>query len=117
MSLISWISTAVVLIGLLIYGLSLFAAFVLNVRALSSFRTVIATNLGRNVGLPASAVGAFCIVIIFWGLFPPTNIQEGISLELFGLGFTGPTGPITLWIACFLAFVFAIKILSKKEVD
>jgi len=114
---ISWMAVAIVLMGLLIYGFSIFAAFVLNVKALASFKAMISENLGRNIGLPASAVGAFCIVIIFWGLFPPNHAQEGMSLELFGLGFTGPTGPITLWIACYLAFVFSIKMLSKERTD
>jgi len=114
MNTVSWISAIIILVGLFLYGLSLFAAFVLNVSALSSFKTIISSNLGRNVGLPASAVGSFCIVIVFWGLFPPVKTQEGIALELFGLGFTGPTGPVTLWVACFLSFVFSIKILTKE---
>ncbi len=114
MSTISWTASAILLSGLIIYGVSLFAAFVLNVSHLSAFKTIIAENLGRNVGLPASAVGAFCIVIIFWELFPPQQLEQGVSLELFGLAFTGPTGPVTLWIACYLAFVLSIKSLTRK---
>lgn len=115
MSLISWIATLIILTGLALYGLSLFAAFVLNLRVLASFRAVIMANLGRNVGMPASAVSAFCIVIIFWELFPPAVVNDGIALELFGLGFTGPTGPVTLWISCFATFIFGIKVLSHKQ--
>lgn len=114
MSIVSWSASAILVSGLLLYGLSIFAAFVLNLSVLEPFKKLIASNLGRNVGLPASAVGSFCIVIIFWELFPPQKLEQGVSLELFGLAFTGPTGPVTLWIACYLAFVLSIKTLSSK---
>ncbi len=114
MSSISWVASVILMSGLVVYAISLFAAFVLNVSQLAAFKKVISENLGRNVGLPASAVGAFCIVIIFWELFPPQQLEQGVSLELFGLAFTGPTGPVTLWIACYLAFVLSIKSLTRK---
>lgn len=117
MNYVIWLSTGIVVLGILLYGLSLFVAFVIGGNKFSYFRQEIAKNPARNIGLPAAAVASFCIVIIFWSLFPHEQADQGIALRLFGLDFTGPTGPITLWISCYLAFVLSIKVVSKNEVD
>lgn len=116
MNYVIWLSTGLVTLGILLYGLSLFSAFVLKMKKMSAFRQLIAKDPARNIGLPAAALGSFCIVIIFWSLFPPHGNEQGIALRLFGLDFTGPTGPVTLWISCYLAFVLSIKVVSKNEV-
>jgi len=66
-----------------------------------------------NIGLPASALSAFGLVAIFWKLYPPKEeSEEKYQLSMFGLKFSGPGGPVTLWVICFLSFVGAMKILS-----
>src|SRR5439155_21381160 len=54
------------------------------------------------VGVPLSAVTAFCIV----SLLKVTN--GPIEFEAPGFKFRGASGPIVLWILCFLAIALAL---------
>ena len=66
----------------------------------------------QNIGLPCAAISAFAIVAILLKAFPPTATGGGdFSCKAFGLEFNGPSGPITLWLICFLAFVVALRLL------
>jgi hypothetical protein len=75
-------------------------------------RTWIGSAPAQNIGLPAAAMAAFAVVAILLRAFPPNADAAGsFSFKAFGLEFTGPSGPITLWLICFLAFVIALKLL------
>jgi hypothetical protein len=66
----------------------------------------------QNLGLPCAAISAFAIVAILLRAFPPLPNDNGaLSFKAFGLEFSGPSGPITLWVICFLAFAVALKLL------
>ena len=66
----------------------------------------------QNLGIPCAAISAFAIVTVLWSRFPPpTNATDPFSLKAFGLEFNGPSGPITLWLLCFLEFIVALKLL------
>jgi hypothetical protein len=66
----------------------------------------------QNVGLPCAAISAFAIVAALLKVFPPSTDATGqVQLRAFGLEFRGPSGPITLWLMCFLGFVLALKLL------
>jgi hypothetical protein len=66
----------------------------------------------QNIGIPCSAIASFAIVTVLWKAFPPSESTGGaLALRAFGLEFSGPSGPITLWLLCFLGFVFALKLL------
>jgi hypothetical protein len=66
----------------------------------------------QNIGLPCAAISAFAIVAVLLKAFPPSaNAAGQLQIKAFGLEFTGPSGPITLWLMCFLAFVFALRLL------
>jgi hypothetical protein len=57
------------------------------------------------VGIPMSAVGAFCVVTLF-------KIAHGpIEIEGFGLKFRGASAPIVFWVLCFAAFVWSLYLL------
>lgn len=57
------------------------------------------------IGLPAAAAAAFAIVSLF-------RTTEGqIKFSGLGLTFEGASGPIVLWIICFLAIAAAIRAL------
>jgi hypothetical protein len=57
------------------------------------------------VGTPMSAVTAFCIVSLL-------KVTSGpIEFEAFGFRFRGASGPIVLWVFCFLSVVFAFHLL------
>jgi hypothetical protein len=70
------------------------------------------TAPAQNLGIPCAAVAAFAIVASLLKVFPPSSDEKGqLEFKAFGLEFTGPSGPITLWLMCFLGFVLALKLL------
>jgi len=57
------------------------------------------------VGLPIAAVAAFLLVSVL-------QITSGkIEFEGIGFKFRGASGPVVLWIACFIVLVLGIKLL------
>jgi hypothetical protein len=57
------------------------------------------------VGTPMSAVTAFCIVSLL-------KVTSGpIEFEAFGFKFRGASGPIVLWVFCFLSIAAAFHLL------
>jgi hypothetical protein len=69
----------------------------------------------QNLGVPCAAISAFAIVAVLLSAFPPASDAAGqLEFKLFGLEFGGPSGPITLWLMCFLGFVVALKLLRSK---
>ena len=62
-------------------------------------------HTAATVGLPLSALAALGIVIIL-------EIYSGdIEFEALGFKFKGASGPVILWVICFLSISGAIKIL------
>jgi hypothetical protein len=65
------------------------------------------THYGALVGTPMSAVTAFCIVSLL-------KVTSGpIEFEVPGFKFHGASGPIVLWVMCFLSIVGAFHLLWK----
>ena len=64
-------------------------------------------NFGLVFGLPMAAALAFGIVVAF-----QQTADGPLSMRMGPLEFSGPAGPILLWVVCFLAAVFAIALLS-----
>lgn len=66
---------------------------------------IITNHFTVVIGLPMAAVGAFILVSVL-------RQQHG-PVEFEGLGFKlkGGSGPIILWVICFLAIAGAIKLL------
>ncbi len=119
--LVEWapdLAVAIVFIGLSGYLVALIlAAFVsgrtdsLGARLAQWFTAYPAQNLGG----PSAALSAFAIVAVFMKHFPPQSDSGGeIQLKVFSLEFSGPSGPITLWLMCFMGFVAAIKLLRNE---
>ena len=114
MNMIVWVVMILLVVALIIYAIALVLAFIVGMKALESFKTTVQSNPIINIGLPVSALSSFCIVSVFWKVFPPqTSSGEPLSLRFVGLNFTGPSGPITLWFVCFLAIVLAMKLFSS----
>jgi hypothetical protein len=114
---------AVDLSGILLFLMVLFLASFLGAAFVSylwspgwlkDFKLSISGNVPLNIGLPCAAVGAFGVVTLLLHAFPPEKQDGSIKFKVFGLEFTGPAGPITLWLACFLSFVAAIYWLSHN---
>jgi hypothetical protein len=66
---------------------------------------VLREHFAAVVGLPMAAIFALWIVTIL-------RSQSGpIEFEVFSFRFRGASGPVVLWVLCFLAIAFAIKLL------
>lgn len=57
------------------------------------------------IGLPSAALMALCIVVFL------ENTTGDIQFKGLGFDFHGASGPIVLWVFCFLAIAGAIKLL------
>jgi len=74
-------------------------------------RTWLTSHPAQNLGIPCATIAAYAIVAALLKSSVETSGQ--LVFKAFGLEFTGPAGPITLWLMCFLAFVFAIRLLRS----
>jgi hypothetical protein len=66
---------------------------------------IAAVHYAALLGTPMSAITAYCIV----SLLKVTN--GAIEFECLGFKFKGASGPIILWLLCFLATAFAFHSL------
>jgi hypothetical protein len=109
------LAIAAVGVGLLGYAVAMaLAAFVPGGQdtLAGRLRAWFQTAPAQNIGLPCAAISALAVVAVLLHAFPPSPNENGaFSFKAFGLEFTGPSGPITLWLICFLAFVVALKLL------
>lgn len=102
--------------GALLYFIALAFAFIFNTKSLSGFRKVVESNLAFNIDILTAGLGSFGVVAIFWSAFSSgVGSNKTMMLEFMGLKFSGPSGPITLWVLCFLSIVLAMHLLGKKD--
>lgn len=94
------------------YMWEVFNAYMSPSHSQSAFKTSISGNIPLNVGIPCAAAGAFGIVGLLLHAFPPEKQDGAIKVKFVGVEFTGPAGPVTLWIASFLSIVAAISLLK-----
>ncbi len=110
---------ALVAVGVIGYLIALALAVYMPARQVANSNSVIArirrwfeVAPAQNLGLPCAAVSAFAIVAVLLHAFPAgPNVNGVLAFKAFGLEFSGPSGPITLWLMCFLGFVVALKLL------
>ena len=62
-------------------------------------------HLAAIIGIPSAIITAFVLVTTL------EQVSGAIEFEVLGFKFKGASGPVVLWIACFLAIVLGIKIL------
>jgi hypothetical protein len=67
-------------------------------------------HFAATICLPLAAIGAVCLVLSLKAYTGP------IEIEAFKVKFRGASGPIILWILCFLAMVFSIWLLWKLQI-
>lgn len=66
---------------------------------------IVTEHFPAIVGLPLAAVGAFIVVVLL------RHTNGPVEFEGLGFRFRGASGPVVMWIACFLVIVISIKIL------
>ncbi len=67
---------------------------------------LIVKNFAAIVGLPLAAIGSFIVVV-----FLEHTTDGPLEFEGFGFKFKGASGPVVLWVLCFLAIAGMIKLL------
>ena len=99
---------AVVIYGIVlllgIWGNTQFTSFIRN--AVGQYRV--------TIGIPVSAFASYAIVVFLLRIFPQKEVGGELVMKFAGQEFTGPMAPVTLWVLCFLSFVFAMWLLEKK---
>ncbi|REL37892.1 hypothetical protein DYD21_08925 [Rhodohalobacter sp. SW132] len=70
---------------------------------------IIQDQYAATVGVPLSAITAFCIVTVL------NVINKGdIEFSFLGLTFKGASGPVILWVICFLALILGFSVLWEN---
>lgn len=67
---------------------------------------IISTHFAATIGVPLSALSAFCIVVLL-DVFSKGDIE----LEIPGFKLRGASGPVLLWVICFIAFIVGLRML------
>jgi len=62
-------------------------------------------HFAATIGIPLSALSAFCVVTLLRATTGP------IEIEAQGVKFTGASGPIIFWMLCFIVIVIGAKLL------
>lgn len=100
-------------IAILLVGILLYAVFVL-LYALGGPPFVVALMTSTKpiymFALPICALTAFAVVCLLEQLAPSESGK--MEFKAFGLTFSGPAGPVTLWVVVYLVLVASIKLVD-----
>jgi hypothetical protein len=98
-------------LGLIVYSAQM-AAYAFNWSWAPTFMTT-TTKSQYIFGLPICGIAAFSIVCVLEKFsMPKTSGGEKMEFKAFGLTFSGPAGPITLWIVCYLSLVASMEMVK-----
>jgi len=100
-------------IALLVLGIFLYGIFMLLYAiGWPPFVVALMTSAKPSYmfGLPICAVTAFGVVSLLERLAPAAPGK--MEFKAFGLTFSGPAGPVTLWVVVYLVLVASMKIIE-----
>lgn len=80
----------------------LYFAAILWLSLTGAWDSVVLHHFAAVVGLPSAALAAMFVVLVL------RTVAGPIELKIPGFEFKGASGPIVMWIACFLAIAFAV---------
>ena len=101
----------VLVIGLVVYAV-LMLLYALDLSATAT-KLMTSGKPSYMFGLPISAITAFAIVSILERLAPSAKDEKGkLEFKAFGLTFSGPAGPVTLWVVVYLTLVASMQIVK-----
>ena len=100
----SWVRVAVVLL-LAIALLSMPLAIVFLLNQSGDLVVLAKDHAAAMIGIPWSGGAAFIVVLVLRTSF------GAINFNVLGAEFKGASGPIVMWVFCFLVEVSAIKLL------
>jgi hypothetical protein len=91
--------------GALFLGVVCTVVFFWTIPSAGILSTEISKHFLAVTGLPLSAIAATVVISMF-------RVTAGrIEFKALGFQFRGASGPVVLWVFCFLAFVAALRIL------
>jgi hypothetical protein len=99
------------------FGTSLLAAYFFGFLSYHSLRpttssgswviSVLEKQFAATIAVPLSAIASVCIILLLKATAGP------IEFEGLGFKFQGASGPIVLWVLCFLSMILAVQLLWK----
>jgi hypothetical protein len=102
------LGAAVIILAVALLGFAVFLFWNLYLGTYERlWQPIFADHFLAIVGIPVSGVTAVAVVQFFRGLHGP------IEIEIAGSRFRGATGPVILWIFCFLATVHGMNLLWR----
>lgn len=107
-----WVTRAVVIGTILwtgyFFGFLIYQSLFGGPRSDNWFLAMVQQHPAATVGVAISAITAFCLVALL-------EVARGpIEFEVLGFKFRGASGPLILWVFCFLALIFAVWLLWDK---
>ena len=100
---------AIFFIGLAAYAVML----LLYIFGVQDVVTLLDKKPAYTFGLPICGATAFAIVCVLEKVTPAKENGAGkLEFKAFGLTFSGPAGPATLWVVCYLVLVASMRIVS-----
>ncbi|KVO99812.1 hypothetical protein WL28_11680 [Burkholderia ubonensis] len=87
----------------------LFFASIVWVSLYGAWDSIARDHFPAVVGLPSAALAALFIVLVL------RTVAGPIEMKIVGFEFKGASGPIVMWIACFLSIAMAIRWLWAIE--
>ncbi|MGF6555883.1 hypothetical protein ABIA48_002263 [Pseudomonas sp. S30_BP2TU TE3576] len=69
------------------------------------FNEILYDHLAAAIGVPLAALTALTLVLAL------EQVSGDVEIEAWGLKFKGASGPIVMWVLCFLTLVTGIKAL------
>jgi hypothetical protein len=109
--------TLTVLMGLIILGICIHLVLTLfgylGVPIFQAYRSAVhAGGEAVTIGYPICAAASFAGVWLLMLVFPLDKTTSGaLSLKFVGIEFTGPAGPVTLWLVGTIILAAGIKLL------
>jgi hypothetical protein len=71
--------------------------------------SIIDENQAAAFGVPLSCVASFCIVVLL-----QSAATGPITIDVWGFKLEGASGPVALWVTCFLAIILGVKALWRS---
>ena len=105
--LVRMVASWLIILGMLVFGITMLISMVDGIWFSEDRWVIVAAkeHFAAVVGLPLAAVAALFVISVF-------EITTGqIELDAIGFKFKGASGPIILWVLCFLAISASIKLL------
>ena len=103
--LLSWAAV----VAVICYGVLLFALFLIGGSREPRITELVIKHYATVEGLPSAAAAALFIVLVLKAAAGP------IEFEAIGFKFRGASGPVVLWVLCFLSIVVGIRAIWGLE--